>query len=113
MGNAITLTSDQKIPVGVTILDKGGEAYASMDDMPAGYEVTFESSDPDVIGVHEREDGLNADLSTDNIGTSTLTVSVKGPDGTHLAGSPDTTEITVRNAEPGSANVTFGAPEQE
>lgn len=110
MGNPITMTSDQKIPVGVTILDKGGEIFATV---PPGHTVTFESSDPSVVGVTVRPDGLNADLSSDNIGVSTVTVSALKPDGTHLGGSPDVTEITVAHAEPGSANITFGAPEPE
>jgi len=110
MANPITMTSDQKLAVGVTILDKGGEAFATV---PPNHAVSFTSSDPSVVGVTVRPDGLNADLSSDNIGTSEVIVSVTKPDGTHLIGSPDATMITVANAEPGSANITFGAPEPE
>jgi hypothetical protein len=113
MSQPITMTSDQKLAVGVTILDKGGEAFPTFEDLPAGYQVTFESSDPSKVGVTVRPDGLNADLSSDDVGKSTITVSVIKPDGTHLTGSPDATEITVKNAEPGNANITFGAPEPE
>jgi hypothetical protein len=110
MAAPMTMTSSQKIPVGVTILDEGGEAFATV---PEGYTVSFESSNPSVVGVSVRPDGLNADLSSDDIGTSTVTVTVIKPDGSHLNGSPDVTDITVVNAAPNSANVTFGAPEEE
>jgi len=112
MSQPQTMTSDQKLAVGVTILDKGGEAYASIDEA-SGFTVTFESSNTTVLGVVVRPDGLNADLSSDDIGTSTLTITATRPDGTHLIGSPDMTEITVKNAAPGAINVTFGAPEPE
>jgi hypothetical protein len=112
MSNQITLTSDQKIAVGVSILDKGGEVIASLADMP-GYTVKIESSNTDILGVTMREDGLNADLSTDGIGKANLTVSTTDENGNHLADSPDVTEITIGNAKPGKQNVTFGAPEPE
>lgn len=110
MAQPITMTSDQKLAVGVTILDKGGEIFETA---PPGYTISFESSDPSIVGVTVRPDGINADLSSDNIGTSTITVTVLKPDGAHLGGSPDSTEITVAHAEAGQANVTFGAPEPE
>lgn len=113
MSNPITMTSDQRLPVGVTILDAGGEAFEHFDDLPEGYVVEFKSSNPDVVGVTVRPDGLNADLSSDDVGTSTLTVTVKDPNGNNLPGTPDETVITVAHAAPGSANVTFGAPEPE
>lgn len=110
MASPVTLMSDQKLAIGVTILDKGGEPFASV---PAGYAVSFVSSDASTVGVIVRPDGLNADLSSDNIGVATITVSAQKPDGTHLAGSPDTLEVTVINAEANSMNLTVGAPEQE
>jgi len=113
MSQPQTMTSDQKLPVGVTILDAGGEPFASLADMPEGYEVSFESSNPEVVGVTVRPDELNADLSSDGIGTATITVSVKDPEGNHLEGSPDETIVTVAHAAPGAANITFGAPEPE
>jgi hypothetical protein len=110
MASPVQLVSDQKLPIGVTILDKGGEPFASP---PPGTTVTFESSDPTIVGVTVRPDGLNADLSSDNIGVATITVSAVKGNGTHLQGSPDTLEVTVINAEPGSMNLTVGAPEPE
>jgi hypothetical protein len=107
------MTSDQKLPVGVTILDKGGEIVPTLADLPAGYQVLFESSDPSIVDVNIRPDGLNADLLSDDVGTATITVNVLKPDGTNLAGTPDITDVTVKNAEANSANVTFGAPEPE
>jgi hypothetical protein len=112
MASPQTLTTDQKIPVGVTIFDKG-KPPVPFQTVPDGWDVTFVSSDPAVVRVEERPDGLNADLFSDSVGMATITVSVVKPDGTHLAGSPDVTEVTVKNAEPGNANVTFGAPEPE
>lgn len=108
-----TMTSAQRLPVGVTLLDTGGEAYASLAALPAGSTVTFESSDPTVVGVTMHPDGLNADLSSDNIGTAQITITALKPDGTHWQGSPDVTDVTVVHAEPGAINVTFGAPVAE
>lgn len=113
MANPQTMMSDQKIPVGVTLLDKGGEAYATLADLPAGSSVTIESSNPTVVGVTMRPDGLNADLSSDDIGTATITITALKPDGSHWGGSPDVTTVNVVHAEPGNVNVTFGAPEPE
>lgn len=110
MASPVTLVSDQKLAIGVTILDKGGEPFASV---PADHTVTFASSDPSIVGVAVRPDGLNADLSSDGIGVATITVSAQKSDGTHLAGSPDTLEVTVIHAEPGAMNLTVGAPEPE
>lgn len=113
MAQPQTMTSDQKLPVGVTILDAGGEPFATLEELPAGSVVTFESSNPSVVGVSVRADGLNADLSSDDIGTATITITALKPDGSHLQGSPDVTEVTVSHAVPGAINVTFGAPEPE
>jgi hypothetical protein len=110
MASPITLVSDQKVAIGVTILDKGGEPFASP---PPGTTVTFESSNPSIVGVVVRPDGLNADLSSDDIGVSTITVSAIKGNGTHLEGSPDTLEVTVVNAEVGTMTLTVGAPEPE
>lgn len=107
-----TMTSDQKLPVGVTILDKGGERYNHVNELPPGSVVSIVSSNPSVVGVTMREDGLNADLSSDDIGTAEITIDVV-IDGEHLAGVPDVTEVEVIHAAPGSANVTFGAPGPE
>jgi hypothetical protein len=108
------MTTAQTLPVGVTLLGQGTPPipYTSLDELP-GWAVTFESSDPSVVGVVVREDGLNADLTSDNVGTATITITVTKPDGTALAGTPDVTEVTVVNALPGNANVTFGAPVDE
>lgn len=111
MASPITLLSDQKVAIGIAVADKGGELFT---EKPAGITVTFESSDPSIVGVVVRPDGLNADLSSDNIGTAVVTVSAtRDADGSHLAGSPDTLEVTVVHAEPDSINLTVGAPEPE
>lgn len=109
------MTLDQTLPVGVTILGAGTPPvpYASAAELPEGWSVSFESSDATVVGVTVRADGLNADLTSDGIGTATVTVKVTKPDGTFLAGTPDETIVEVRNALPGQANVSFGAPVAE
>lgn len=106
----VTLTSAQKLAIGFTILDKGGEAFTFV---PPGHVVTFESSDPSVVGVATRPDGLNADLSSDNVGVAIITASAIKPDGTHMPGSPETLEVTVVHADPDGATFTVGAPEPE
>lgn len=115
MGNPQTMMSDKRLPVGVTILDSGTPPapFASIEELPEGSIVTIESSDPDIVGVEMHADGLHADLTSDGIGTSTITISALRPDGSHLANSPSVTEVTVTHAQPGSINVAFGAPEPE
>lgn len=110
MASPVTLMSNQKVAIGIGIVDLGGELFA---EKPPGYDVRFESSNPSVVGVAVRPDGLNADLSSDDIGVAVITVSAQRPDGTHLRGSPDTIEVTVINAEPDAMNLTVGAPEPE
>jgi len=110
------MTSAQKMTIGGTILDKGGEEFATLADWQAedpGAQVTFESSEPTVVGIVVREDGLNADLSSDDVGESTITTTATRGDGTHLSGSPDTMVVTVKNAQAESLNMTVGAPEDE
>lgn len=113
MSQPQTMNSAEKQTVSVTLLDEGGERYASLADLPAGSTVTFESSNPAVVGVTVREDGLSAVLSSDDIGSSTITVTALKPDGSHWTNSPDVTEVNVVHAAPGAINVTFSAPEPE
>ena len=110
MANPVQLVSDQKLAIGWTILDAGGEPYT---EVPPGYLIGFSSTDPAIVGVVVRPDGLNADLTTDGIGLARIDASVQKPDGTHLPGSPDSLEVTVVLGEPGSAVFTVGAPEPE
>lgn len=112
MGNPQTLTTGQKATVGITIMDKGVPPVP-VKVLPPGYDVTFESSDPSIVRIEERPDGLNADVYSDGVGTATVTIKGIRPDGTELNGSPDVTEVTVENAEPDSLNATWSAPEPE
>lgn len=107
MSQSQFMLSNERKVVAVSILDKGGEVIQDSDQLPAGWKVSFESSNPDVVGIAVRGDGLTADLSSDNIGTSTITISTTRPDGSHLKDSPDVTELEVRAAEPDAQNVTF------
>jgi hypothetical protein len=113
MAEPITMTSAQRVPVGLTILDAGGEKFQTKADLPEGTVITFESSNPNVVGIEELPSGLNAWLTSDDVGTSSITVRALKPDGTDMPGSPDVTEVTVQHADPDSLNVTFGAPEDE
>ena len=111
MSGSVALTNKQKVSGGVTILDEDGQPF---DALPEGVTLSFVSSNPDVVGVAVRPDGMNVDLSTGRNGNATLTVHVEGmtkPDGSPIP--DDVTNITVVNSKPGALNFTLGAPEDE
>lgn len=107
MPTSITMTDRQMVPVGATILDQDGQPYAQL---PAGVTVKFETSDDTILDVEVQPDGMNANIRSDRVGTATITVSVEGVDPPIPA---DTVEITVINSQPGSLNLTVGAPADE
>lgn len=104
-----TITTTEKIDVGVTILDRDLQPFATV---PEGAVVEFVSSDPSVISVEIHPDGLNATLRSGVVGTATVTVDAVFPDNTPDLPS-DTVEVTVRNAVAGSINLTLGQPSEE
>lgn len=117
MSGSATLTNKQKVSGGVTILDEDKQPFASLADVVAAlpdFKLTFTSSDPSVIGVAVRDDGLNVDLSTGKNGNATLTVHVDGfkmPNGDPVP--DDVTSVAVVNSKPNALNFLLGAPEEE
>lgn len=113
MSNPIQLLTNEKAHVSVTILDKGGNQFQDLADAPAGTTVVFESSDPSVLSIEVRPDGLVADVKTNAVGTATVTVTTTKADGSQMNDSPDVTEVTVAHAEPDRQNVSWSAAELE
>jgi hypothetical protein len=108
---AVSMTNTQSLAIGVTILDRRGNTLTKL---PAGASIDFVSSDPKIVSVAKRADGMNADLGSENVGTATITVTPSGL--TKADGSPfesDTVEITVTDAAPNSLNTTVGEPTDE
>lgn len=97
----------QLLPVGVDVFDKDGQPFATL---PSGVTIEFKSSDPSVVSVEIRPDGMNADLRSGKVGASTITVHATG-----LTPQPpdETIEVKVTNSSPGSLNVRVGAPTDE
>lgn len=111
MSGSIQLTNKQKVSGGVSILDEDGQPFTSL---PEGVSLAFTSSDPEVLGVSVRADGMNVDLSTGKNGSAVLTVHVDGmtmPDGSPIP--DDVTNVSVVNSKPNALNFTLGAPEDE
>ena len=105
----VSMTDQQKFPLGVTILDADGKPFAALSDIP-GATLDFVSSDPNIVSVAVREDGMNADIGSGNPGTATVTVTPGGAIA-NLAG--DMVTVQVVNSAPGSINLTVGAPQAE
>lgn len=97
----------QFLPVGVDLFDKDGQPFETL---PPGVTIEFKSSDPNVVSVEMRPDGLNADLRSGKVGKSTVTVHANG-----LTPQPpdETIEVNVTNSAPGNLNLRVGAPTDE
>lgn len=106
MFNAL-MTDRQTLPIGVTLLDQDGQTFT---ELPTGASITFVSDNPAVCGVVVRPDGMNADITSGQVGTATVTIHAEGL-ATPVA--DDTVVVTVVNSLPGSLNVTVGAPVDE
>lgn len=108
----VSMTNTQSLSIGITLKDRKGNILKKL---PAGGSVRFESSDPSIVSVTPRPDGMNADLGSENAGVATVTVTPVGLKKGN--GSPldevDTVEVTVTDAEPDSLNTTVGSPADE
>jgi len=103
------MTTDQEVAIGVVVFDKSRptpKPFLSTADYPAGTKTTFTSSDPAIVEVVVREDGLNADCLSTDVGTAVVTVETTGL-------PTDTVTFVVTRAAPGSQNLTVGAPTEE
>ena len=113
MAQGQQMMSNQSTPVAVVLKDLGGEVFTHIDELPPGTLITIESSAPTIVGVVMNPDGLSATLTSDDLGTATITVSATKPDGSPWVGSPDNLEITVVHSDPDTMTVMLSAPVPE
>lgn len=107
MPASITINDKQHVGAGISILDKDGQPFV---ELPTGITATFVSSDPLVADFTVGPDGMNGDVTSGKVGTSTITATVTGLTAGTLT---DTLAVAVTNSQPGSANFTVGTPVDE
>ena len=107
MPASITMTNQQHVGAGISLLDADGQPFASK---PDNVSISFESSDPAVALFTPDESGMNGDITSGLVGSSIITVRVGLPDGSELS---DTLAVAIVNSEPGSLNFTVGTPADE
>jgi hypothetical protein len=107
MPGTLTMTDKQHAPAGVTILDLDGQP---LDAVTAGYKVAFASADPTVADFVVGPDGLNGDVTSGKVGTTSIVATVTFPD---ASVKTDTLSVAVLNSAAGAPNFTAGVPVDE
>jgi len=107
MPGSITMSDKQHCAAGVSILDVDGQPF---DALPAGHTLSFSSADPTVADFVVGPDGMNGDITSGKVGTTSITANVAFPDGTSKS---DSLTVTVTNSAPGVPNFTAGTPVDE
>jgi hypothetical protein len=101
------MSDKQHCPAGVTILDADGQPYETL---PSGVTVTFTPADPSVADFTVGPDGMNGDITSGKVGSTSIASKVTFADGTVF---DDALSVSVTNSKPGSANFTAGTPVDE
>jgi len=107
MPGTLTMNDKQHAAAGVTLLDLDGQP---LDVLPAGFTVTFASVDPTVADFVVGPDGMNGDITSGKVGSTSISATVNFPDGSTKS---DTLSVVVTNSAPGAVNFTAGVPVDE
>jgi uncharacterized protein YjdB len=98
------MSDKQHAVAGITILDEDGQP---VETLPTGMTAAFASSNAAVADFIVGPDGMNGDVTSGKVGTSTITATVTFEGG---ATKTDTLAVTVTNSAPGSVNFTASEP---
>ena len=107
MPSSVSMTDQQHVAAGITILDKDGQPFA---EKPADVSVSFSSSDPLVADFIVDASGLNGDVTSGKVGSAIISAFVTLADGTSLS---DTLAVAVQNSAFGAISFTVGSPIDE